>query len=373
MGRKNRYEMWLAFVGYGYLAAAEWVKNLPGSPEDYYRDLVDKEDVVFVLAHIPSDIAEKVALQGTSDQWYGDGYEAAAAMAPYVREAGSDRVGCNPRFSLFPRTSYKKARQKPVVEAVEIKKATTGSPALYEVKRDGVLLGFLEKYLDTRDETHPWKARRPAFVAGHRPIVGELVGFFYAKDGGKDAAVAALESIKRMNPVFSTKIGPTGQTWKKSKPTKVDDLWRIKRHDGVLVGWYETKALAQRAIDTAPWLKNPIGSGVLPVSKAPGCIRDNVLRLQESGLFAGPELQKAETGWRTKPFREYKWVWHFGSEQRYDRWFKLLNDTLNDMGYRKIRYRIVSPDGKVVVNLGAREVGKQPDYILVTMTMVKAD
>jgi hypothetical protein len=45
------------------------------------------------------------------------------------------------------------------------------------------------------------------------------------------------------------------QTWKQSKPEKVNDMWRIRRHDGELVGYYATKALAQRVIDTSGWLR----------------------------------------------------------------------------------------------------------------------
>lgn len=41
---------------------------------------------------------------------------------------------------------------------------------------------------------------------------------------------------------------------KRSKPEKINTSWRIRRHDGELVGWFSTKALAQKAIDTAPWL-----------------------------------------------------------------------------------------------------------------------
>lgn len=45
------------------------------------------------------------------------------------------------------------------------------------------------------------------------------------------------------------------QTWKTSRPEQVEDSWRIRRHDGELVGWYATKTLAQKAIDTTPWLQ----------------------------------------------------------------------------------------------------------------------
>jgi SH3-like domain-containing protein len=36
---------------------------------------------------------------------------------------------------------------------------------------------------------------------------------------------------------------------------KVGDAWRIKRADGELVGWFTTKALAERTIVKSPWLK----------------------------------------------------------------------------------------------------------------------
>lgn len=42
---------------------------------------------------------------------------------------------------------------------------------------------------------------------------------------------------------------------KQSRPEKVGDTWRIRRHDGELVGYYATRELAQRAIDIQPWLK----------------------------------------------------------------------------------------------------------------------
>lgn len=44
------------------------------------------------------------------------------------------------------------------------------------------------------------------------------------------------------------------QTWKTSKPEKDDNIWRIRRHDGELVGYYATKELAQAAIDRSPYL-----------------------------------------------------------------------------------------------------------------------
>jgi hypothetical protein len=45
------------------------------------------------------------------------------------------------------------------------------------------------------------------------------------------------------------------QTWKLSKPEKIGDTWRIRRHDGELVGYFGNKALAQKAIDTSGYLR----------------------------------------------------------------------------------------------------------------------
>ena len=42
---------------------------------------------------------------------------------------------------------------------------------------------------------------------------------------------------------------------KQSKPVCLEPgVWRIRRHDGVLVGYYATKALAEHAIARQPWL-----------------------------------------------------------------------------------------------------------------------
>lgn len=42
---------------------------------------------------------------------------------------------------------------------------------------------------------------------------------------------------------------------KLATPVKIGTSWRIQRDDGVLVGWYATKALCQRAIDAAWYLR----------------------------------------------------------------------------------------------------------------------
>lgn len=48
--------------------------------------------------------------------------------------------------------------------------------------------------------------------------------------------------LNRMNP-------------KTSKPEKVDGAWRIRRHDGELCGWFASRELAQREIDTKGWFQ----------------------------------------------------------------------------------------------------------------------
>jgi len=86
----------------GYLHYASDVEG-PGNPyspefwpmysgDDYYRnwDLVE-------LTSVPDDIAKKLIAQGTSEQWYADGYEAASAAGPYIagtiyRHYGEDRL-----------------------------------------------------------------------------------------------------------------------------------------------------------------------------------------------------------------------------------------------------------------------------------------
>jgi hypothetical protein len=42
-------------------------------------------------------------------------------------------------------------------------------------------------------------------------------------------------------------------SYKRSCPIKKDGIWRIKRHDGEIVGAFETKKLAIKAIATGPW------------------------------------------------------------------------------------------------------------------------
>ena len=81
------------------------------------------------------------------------------------------------------------------MEAVKIEKypnLSDSKVSWYLVKRDGVVVGLLEKWRDTRTETHPWKAwglvPKSAPVATPNPFHGA----FYKADGYKTAAVNAV-------------------------------------------------------------------------------------------------------------------------------------------------------------------------------------
>jgi hypothetical protein len=69
----------------------------------------------------------------------------------------------------------------------QVKKARAGTAGMWLVKDDnGNILGLLEKYNDTRTDKHPWKA-----FSGHGATC-EYLRAFYAEEGGKTAAIAAV-------------------------------------------------------------------------------------------------------------------------------------------------------------------------------------
>jgi len=58
---------------------------------------------------------------------------------------------------------------------------------VYLVRNEnGLIIGMLEKYRNTRTETHPWKAFQ-SFGAQR-----EFLGAFYAADGGQKTALAKI-------------------------------------------------------------------------------------------------------------------------------------------------------------------------------------
>lgn len=85
-------EVALVYIGDGYLAAAEYSEQVQGPETRYFMNLADEENFKVIYTVLPEDIAEKVVLQGASDQWYGDGYEAAEAVAPYQSDKTLDRI-----------------------------------------------------------------------------------------------------------------------------------------------------------------------------------------------------------------------------------------------------------------------------------------
>jgi hypothetical protein len=61
----------------------------------------------------------------------------------------------------------------------------------YLVTVDGRPVGLLEKWRDTRTTTNPWKA----FLldgSASPPRPNTMLGAFYAADGGREAALAAV-------------------------------------------------------------------------------------------------------------------------------------------------------------------------------------
>lgn len=124
-------------------------------------------------------------------KWFGGGYREAKKMG----EARNPDSYPNPRG---------------VVDTTEKLVSTIGGEKLYLVKSDATVIGFISKRPDTRDETHPWKAFAPSWKPGVGAIVGEMLGAFYKRDGGKQAAIGALRSHhypSLMNPIIEPILG----------------------------------------------------------------------------------------------------------------------------------------------------------------------
>lgn len=77
-----------------------------------------------------------------------------------------------------------------------VEKATKYSPAVHLVMTDtGNAVGAIEKYRDTRTETHPWKAFRlgnPWVYLGAFYDDGAVPDDGHTKYGGKEAAIKAI-------------------------------------------------------------------------------------------------------------------------------------------------------------------------------------
>ena len=67
-----------------------------------------------------------------------------------------------------------------------VQKAKGGCSALYLVRKGETIIGQLEKYNDTRTETHPWKA----FLG--TGATRTYMGAWYKADGAQRAAIAEI-------------------------------------------------------------------------------------------------------------------------------------------------------------------------------------
>ena len=74
-----------AYIGDGYLYGA--ADHPRASLPSYWMDVQYEDGFALVeLRDVPEDIADALEKQGTSEQYYADGYEAARAAEPYVGE-----------------------------------------------------------------------------------------------------------------------------------------------------------------------------------------------------------------------------------------------------------------------------------------------
>lgn len=78
-------------------------------------------------------------------------------------------------------------------DTVILKGKNNGKANFHIIYVTGQIIGFLEKYPNTRTETHPWKAFGKKMVDGRPQVDGDKFKAFYAEDGGKAAAVAQVK------------------------------------------------------------------------------------------------------------------------------------------------------------------------------------
>lgn len=76
----------LAYIGDGYLAAAEYGMQ----SEDYFLGLESEDGFELEYVDLPRGLADLIVKQGTSEQFYSDGYEAAYAVAPFLPESSEE-------------------------------------------------------------------------------------------------------------------------------------------------------------------------------------------------------------------------------------------------------------------------------------------
>ena len=87
---------------------------------------------------------------------------------------------------------------KELVARVEMEQVSRGGQfALYMVKDNGVVIGFLRKGKNTRTDTLPWQAFTAQWRAAQGPVLGELIDSYFEEDGGKAAAIKVLQRNAR--------------------------------------------------------------------------------------------------------------------------------------------------------------------------------
>ena len=74
-------------------------------------------------------------------------------------------------------------RPAPVIDVELVVRKLYSSEALYLVRRDGVVLGFLSKIEDTDTDTHPWKAYEAICGQGPVRVNSRTMVPFYGRNG----------------------------------------------------------------------------------------------------------------------------------------------------------------------------------------------
>jgi len=84
--------LYAALIGDGYLYGATEDSLGSSATNSYWMGLrLDREPFeIFKLSRVPEDLAEKLIVQGTSDQEFSDGYDATRAAAPYMSKKRLD-------------------------------------------------------------------------------------------------------------------------------------------------------------------------------------------------------------------------------------------------------------------------------------------
>lgn len=84
MGKRG-VDLYVVYIGDGYLAAATTDDN--GDDISYYpSEYQEQEWELYLLKNVPRKLAEQLEVQGTSDQYFSDGYDASNAAGNYDAE-----------------------------------------------------------------------------------------------------------------------------------------------------------------------------------------------------------------------------------------------------------------------------------------------